>query len=740
MHPSRSQMPTTPPLAPDAAPASPASDRAGKRAQSLVVHAHFYQPPRENPWLDEVEVEVSAAPFHDWNQRIERECYRAVVAARVQGATGRISQIMNTLEWISFNIGPTLLEWMERAAPDTYRAILAADAASVRRLGTGNAIAQPYHHAILPLATRRDKMTEVRWGIADFRRRFGREPLGMWLPETAVDDETLDVLAAEGIRFTIVAPHQVRLAPPLGLPGRYTTVNGREIALCVYNGDMSHGIAFGGVLSDAMRWVQGIERIARDQARDADERALSVDDSEAKRAVELDPWLADPGVALLSAATDGESYGHHHRFGEMALARMLLEMGERGTVIENFASFLHRHPPVHDVELVAPTAWSCAHGVERWRSDCGCRMDGARYPSQAWRTPLRDGLNALATGLHEIYEREAGLLFRDPWAARDDYGRYVADPSTADVASFLEVHVVRRLTADEQVRARELLELERDTLRMFTSCAWFFDDIGGLEPRQALRYAARAIALAGSTATPLEGELLTTLAKALSNDRAVGTGRDVYLTHARATAPAPARIAAAELAAHTLGVHHQIDYAAGTVETNRDRVTVVEKRTGRKHDFRGRVFRVGSSDVEIELQAAERENEGTPHIYTVRDLPEGARLEIRSVLRRQLLPRCLTSAELDHLAAGDVQLRGIAAVALGRNIARLSEPRIEEALDLVHALLDLFEQLEMKIPFDTQTTFWQVWESVGDPRRLQLAALRWRLGFVEQGAEHTTAS
>lgn len=705
----------------------------GGRVRSLVVHAHFYQPPRENPWLDEVEVEVSAAPFHDWNQRIERECYRAVVAARVQGTGGRIAQIVNTLEWISFNFGPTLLEWMEREAPDTYANVLRADATSERRLGAGNAIAQPYHHAILPLATRRDKTTEVRWGIADFRRRFGREPLGMWLPETAVDDETLDVLAAEGIRFTIVAPHQVRVAPPLGLPGRYITTNGHQIALCVYNGDMSHSIAFGGVLSDALRWAQAIEKLSREQALEAGDDVPLPKNPGTKKAVQLDPRLADPGIALLSAATDGETYGHHHRFGEMALARMLLEMRERGAVIENYASFLLRHPAVHDVELVAPSAWSCTHGIERWRSDCGCRMDGVRFPSQAWRTPLREGLDALGAGLHQLFESDGGVYFREPWAARDAYGNFVADPSAPALDAFLDAQAGRSLTPDERVRARELLELERDALRMFTSCAWFFDDIGGLEPRQVLRYAARAIALAGAAAAPLERDLLKILATAVSNDRAVGTGRDVYLTYARSAAPAAARIAAAELAAHLLGVHHEIDYASASVTTNRDRVSVVEKRTGRTHHFRGRVFRVGLSDLEIELHAEGRKT--APHVFTVRDLPEIARLEIRSVLRRQLLPRCLTAAELDHLAAGDVQLRGIAAVALQRNIVRLTEASIEDALGLVQALLDLFEQLEMKIPFDAQTTFWQVWDQIDTDRRVQLAALRWRLGFLDGAGE-----
>ena len=351
---------------------------------SVVIHGHFYQPPREDPFLDEVETEPSAAPFHDWNQRIERECYRAVVAARVTSSDGRIERLVNTLESISFNFGPTLLEWMEREAKPTYEAILSADADSARRLGGhGNAIAQPYHHTILPLATRRDKRTEVRWGMEDFRRRYGREPEGMWLPETAVDD----------------------------------------------------------------------------------------------------------------------------------------------------------------VELVAPTSWSCAHGVGRWKEDCGCRIDGLRFPSQAWRAPLRTGLEALATELHAIYEREAIRFIPDPWSARDDYGSVVASDA-ASLERFVASVATRARTEDDRVRARELLELERDALRMFTSCGWFFDDIGGIEPRQDLRYAARAIALAGPAAATAEAALLDTLSDAASNDRTVGTGRDVYLRHARPAFSAPLRHAA----------------------------------------------------------------------------------------------------------------------------------------------------------------------------------------------------
>ena len=390
--------------------------------RSIVIHGHFYQPPRENPWLEEIEREASAAPHHDWNARIEQECYRTVVAARVLAPDGRISRIVNTLEYISFNFGPTLLEWLEGAAPDTYARVLDADRKSLARLGHGNAIAQPYHHAILPLSTRRDKVTEVRWGIADFRRRFGRDPEGMWLPETALDDETLDVLAQEGMRFTVVAPGQVRSVPNDGRPGLYTTSAGRTIALFIYDGDISHGIAFGGLLGDAHTWAKRL--LAR-----TDRRRTPRDGSE----VAFGHWEPNPASdggtrpltsgeflalsasgelrkgmrhRLVSAATDGETYGHHHRFSEMALARVVLDLeATHGVEVENYASFLAKHPATDAVEIVAPSAWSCAHGVERWRSNCGCHMRGGT--SQEWRTPLRTAIAELAEGLHEVYEREA---------------------------------------------------------------------------------------------------------------------------------------------------------------------------------------------------------------------------------------------------------------------------------------------------------------------------------------------
>jgi len=401
--------------------------------RSIVIHGHFYQPPRDDPRTGTIPLEPNAAPCHDWNVRIEQECY-----ARVAGS----------LASLSFDFGPTLLEWMERHAPETYAAVLAADRAS------GNAVAMPYHHVILPLCPRRDKTTEVRWGIADFRRRFGREPEGMWLPETAVDHETLDVLAEEGIRFTILAPHQVERAPAGGLPGWYRTAGGHRIALFIYDGSLSHGVAFGPLVNDAGEWVRRLTSASGD---------------------------------LVSIATDGETYGHHHKGGDVTLARVLETIET-----DNFASFLARRPPEEEVRLVAPSSWSCPHGVERWRAECGCRAAPERATQQRWRAPLRAALDWLSGEIRSAFERAGRAL-----------------PT----------------------------ELEHQLLRMFTSCGWFFDDIAGLESVIVLRSAARAIelaGLAGAGAARLEAGLLERLALAPSNDASVGSGRELYLQRVKA--------------------------------------------------------------------------------------------------------------------------------------------------------------------------------------------------------------
>jgi alpha-amylase/alpha-mannosidase (GH57 family) len=631
--------------------------------RSVVIHGHFSQPPREDPWLDEVETEPSAAPFHDWNERIERECYRAVVAARSYAPDGRIARIVNTLAEISFDVGPTLLEWLEPHAPRTYAAILEADRISrARHDGHGNAIATPYHHVILPLASRRDKVTEVRWGIADFRRRFRRDPVGMWLPETAVDPDTLDVLAAEGIQFTVLAPHQVARAPAGGLPGRYRTPNGRTIALFVYDGAISHDVAFGSLLRNAQGWA---------------ERLLTPDPSGAER-------------RLVAVATDGETYGHHHRFGEVALAWVLGELPRRNVRVENFAAFLARHPAEQEVQLVAPSSWSCPHGVERWRSDCGCRSAPERSTNQRWRAPLRQGLDWLAGELHAVFEREGTALLSDPWAARDAYG---------DVA-----------TADGSVRTRELLELERNALRMFTSCGWFFDDIAGIEALQVLRYAARAIELAGPGGERLEAGLLQYLARAESNEVRPRSGRELYLSEVKPRVSPPLRVAAGYAAMQLLAPGSAPAPGAYEAQGNGDRVLLTQRRTGREYRFQVSVRGAGAADLGVDV--------------TSPDDAVVVQLAIVAALRAQLVARCFTAAERAELGTGAADLPHVAGRALLLAVSALEHDQSARAVAAVTDLADLFNLQGLPIPFDVQTEFERIRAQVPP-------AVAWRLGFAE---------
>jgi alpha-amylase/alpha-mannosidase (GH57 family) len=650
-------------------------------ARSAVIHAHFYQPPREDPWLELLEREPGAAPFHDWNRRIERECYRAVVAARLPASNGRIGRIVNTLEQISFNVGPTLADWLEREAPDTWAAMLAADrVSSGRNGGHGNAIAQPFHHVILPLASRRDKTTEVRWGIADFRRRFGREPEGMWLPETAVDDETLDVLAEEGIRFTILAPHQVEELPPAGQPGKYTTSAGRSIALFLYDGPLSHDVAFGPLISDGSRWAGAM--LARPLPG------------------------AEPG--LVSIATDGETYGHHHRFGEMALAVALEHLSTyRETKIDNFAAFLARHPATHPVRLVEASSWSCAHGIERWRSDCGCRTKPGT--TQAWRAPLRAALDWLAIGLHAAFAEEGAAFFSDPWEARETY-------ATTGLPSHLPV------------RARELLEMERNALRMFTSCGWFFDDIAGLETVVCLRYAARAIELAGPGAGDLESGFRERLALAQSNDPAQGSGREVYDRRARPAHRGEVRAAAgyaALLAVDPERVRPTIGaYLVGPGEGGG--LLVRHRRTGRSWSVDARAERFHSIRMRVAVSV---EGDGAGTLVAEAALPEQERELIHLALRRELRRGVLSPEEDRRIAEGVLSFHRAIGLALVEQLPE--DPAAPDGVDFdrIVRTLDMLALEEQTIPFDAQTRFYRlVTEGSRETRRL-LAPLASRFGF-----------
>ena len=470
--------------------------------RSIVIHGHFYQPPREDPWLGSVLPEPSAEPDHDWNARIERECYGPIVSAP-RPAGDPIRGPLNALEWMSFDFGPTLLRWLEREARPTYEAILEADRRSLARNGGhGNAMAAPYHHVILPLCSRLDKRTEVRWGIADFRRRFGRDPEGMWLPEAAVDDETLDVLAAEGIAYTALAARQLERRPPRGRPAAYRTGDGRSIALFTFDDDLSNEIAFGAMTGEPDAWLARVVALA-EEAGDAE------------------PWL-------IAVATDGETYGHHHKDGVKALAAVLGELGRSDTLgLANFGSVLARVSPGDGAVLIEPSAWSCPHGVDRWRTDCGCKMAPEEESQQRWRAPLRGALDWLAGELDPIYEREAEPIFAAPWDVLDRYGEVISG-ADADRARFAR----SAAGADETERALDLLELQRHRRCMFTSCAWYFDDLTGLENTYALRHAARAIELAGCESDRLERGLIERLAEAPVNAEEYRDGAELYRARA----------------------------------------------------------------------------------------------------------------------------------------------------------------------------------------------------------------
>ncbi len=485
----------------------------------VCIHGHFYQPPRENPWLEAVELQDSAFPYHDWNERITAECYAPNATARILGRDGRIAEIVNNYARISFNVGPTLMRWLAANARDVYAAILEADASSARRYGGhGSAIAQAFNHMILPLATARDRQTQVRWGIRDFEQRFGRAPEGMWLPETAVDVATLEALAAEGIGFTILASHQARRVRRMGerawtnvadggvdstMPYQTTLPSGRTIALFFYNDPIARAVAFEGLLRDggelARRLASGFTG-----ARD--------------------------GAQLVHIATDGETYGHHHRYGEMALAYALNEIEPvHGVEVINYGAFLERHPPTHEAEIVEGTSWSCRHGVERWRADCGCRIGGPPEWTQAWRGPLRDALDWLRDELAPRFDELGRSFLADPWAARDAYADVLEDRSPANVAACLDRHARRPLEPAERVTVLKLLELQRHAMLMYTSCGWFFDELSRIEPVQLLRYAGRAVQLAEELfELQLEPELLRRLALAKSNVAEEGDGRAIY--------------------------------------------------------------------------------------------------------------------------------------------------------------------------------------------------------------------
>jgi alpha-amylase/alpha-mannosidase (GH57 family) len=484
----------------------------------LTIHGHFYQPPRENPWLEAVETQDSAFPWHDWNARITAECYEPNATARVLDAQERILRIANNYAAISFNFGPTLLSWLETCAPETYAAILEADRISRDRYsGHGCAIAQAYNHIILPLANDRDKGTQVHWGVRDFEHRFGHKPEGMWLPETAADVSSLEALAAAGITFTILEPHQVARWKAIGstewhhgaidptMPYVCRLPSGRSIVIFFYDGPISRAVAFEQLLARGETFAHRLLGAFSDTRHHPQ---------------------------LVNIATDGETYGHHHRYGEMALA-YALQLITAGRVddsqsakLTNYGEHLQSHPPTHEVQIAERTSWSCSHGVERWRSDCGCNTGASPGWNQQWRAPLREALDWLSDEVDAIFTQHGGTLLHDPWAAREDYIEVILDRSDESITRFLTKHAKDGAAA---VAVLELMEMQRNAMLMFTSCGWFFSDVSGIETVQVLHYAGRVVQLAQRVSgQSLEEGLLSRLEGARSNVPGRGNGRQIY--------------------------------------------------------------------------------------------------------------------------------------------------------------------------------------------------------------------
>ena len=545
--------------------------------KQVCIHGHFYQPPRENPSLEYIEMQESAYPYHDWNDRITAECYAPNTASRIMDAQDRIHQLVNNYSKISFNFGPTLLSWLQEKAPVVYKAILEADKCSRESFsGHGSALAQAYNHMILPLANSRDKRTQIVWGIADFRHRFGRKPEGMWLPETAVDLETLELLAEAGVKFTILAPRQAsrvrktgsrtwrdvsgeRVDPTRAYQARLRSR--RKINVFFYDGPIARAVAFEGLLNNGEAFANRLLSGFSDQ-RD---------------------W-----TQLLHIATDGESYGHHHHFGEMALSYAINYLEANNLAkITNYAEYLESNPATHQVEIFENSSWSCVHGVERWRRHCGCNSGGHGGWNQEWRAPLRAALDWLRDTLAPRFEERTATLLKDPWAARDDYIQVILDRSDANVSRFFAKHAVRDLQPAERITALKLLELQRHAMLMYTSCGWFFDELSGIETVQVMQYAGRAIQLATDVFGDggLETQFVERLAQAKSNLPAHKDGAHIYQKFVK-----PSVIDLPKLAAHyairsifePYGEHEQIySYAVEQQEFARAEAGKTRLVTGR---------------------------------------------------------------------------------------------------------------------------------------------------------------
>jgi alpha-amylase/alpha-mannosidase (GH57 family) len=587
----------------------------GASKRYVCIHGHYYQPPRENPWLETVETQDSAAPYHDWNERICAECYATNGAARIVNNKNQIIRIVNNYARMSFNFGPTLLSWMKENAPRTYRMLLDGERRSRKSYrGHSSAMAQVYNHIIMPLANRRDRITQIRWGIADYENHYGAPPEGMWLAETAADTESLELLAQHGVKFTLLAPHQCKRVRALHdgagwmdtpnacvdttRPYLMRFASGVSMAVFFYDGPTSRAIAFEGLLNSGEAFAGRLKSAFRDNQQ----------------------------PQLVHVATDGESYGHHHKHGEMALAYALRLLEEDKTVrLTNYGSYLELFPPEYECEIVENTSWSCAHGVERWRSNCGCN-GGRQGWNQLWRAPLRLALDQLRDALIPLTEKVGNTFFKDVWAARDGYIGVVLDHTGQSVERFFRKHQARVLTMAERVRALELMEMQRHAQLMYTSCGWFFDDIAGIETVQIIAYAARVLQLAkevfGADADALEPAFLSRLAEAHSNDPAAGDGASIYR----------AQVSAKQLGLEQVCAHYAISsifssfaeetdlfsfriwrnsyevFTSGRGRLALGRVKIVGAITGKQKSFSFSVLHFGDQNITAAVKACEPED------------------------------------------------------------------------------------------------------------------------------------
>ncbi len=563
-----------------------------KRAY-LTIHGHFYQPPRENPWLETIEKQDSALPFHDWNARVTAECYTPNSVSKIVTQDNKIMDIVNNYSYISFNIGPTLLSWMEYYSPYSYDRIIKADVQSAaKNNGHGNAIAQVYNHIIMPLANTRDKYTQIIWGIKDFQYRFGRKPEGMWLAETACDDATLEALVNCGIKFTILSPFQAKSVRKLGSKDKWQDVSWgnidparayryflksdktKYIDLFFYDGAISKSVAFDELLVDGNKFISRLKEGISNQ-RDYNQ--------------------------LVHIATDGESYGHHTKFGDMALSYILKVRAEdEGFEITNYANYLELEGVQYEVDIKDVSSWSCAHGVGRWCDDCGCSTGGGYGWNQKWRKPLREGLDYVRDELIKIFEEHGSKYFKDVWEARNDYINVIIDRCKSSVNDFIERNQRYTLDKQEVVKALKLMEMQRQALLMYTSCGWFFSEISGIETTQIMKYALRAMQLAASFSNiDIESNFLKILDKAQSNIPSYGTGKNVYERFVKPSSVSVKQIAAlwaisstniqyediSSLYCYNVKKHFYKHISKGTTEFTIGRLEIESKITFEKSDL-----------------------------------------------------------------------------------------------------------------------------------------------------------